>query len=342
MDVLFIKPKHIGDSLLLTPTLAGVRMAHPEAKIWVLIREGAQGILDGCPQVDRILTTAQVDKHERIGRTIFHELQSAGAVLGRRFDYVFELSDSTRGRNFVLLSRSPRKFSVRPFGNLGWRRRLYHDISSFDWTLRHRVEKDYCSVAEFLPLPKVIPPLVFARESTRVWQPAAVLDDFAVVQVGTRQTWNRWHREGWLEAARFLLKRVERIILTCGPNPQEIAEAEWLREQLGPAALSTGGRADWAELADLLYRARLFLGPNTAAMHVAAACQCPVVTLFGPTRGMLWAPWKCLHRIVYPPHPVADDDPREWVWKRKMEDIAVSEVLAACEELLSNPQLKQS
>ena len=58
MRLLFVKLKHIGDSLLLTPTLAAVRAMYPQAEIWVVVREGSQGILSGCPAIDRLLTVA--------------------------------------------------------------------------------------------------------------------------------------------------------------------------------------------------------------------------------------------------------------------------------------------
>ncbi len=36
MRILLIKPKHIGDTLILTPTIAAIKQAHPDAEIWVL------------------------------------------------------------------------------------------------------------------------------------------------------------------------------------------------------------------------------------------------------------------------------------------------------------------
>ena len=61
MRFLFIKPQRIGDALILTPTLRAVKQAYPQAEIWVLIRRGSEGILAGCPEIDRILTMAGPD-----------------------------------------------------------------------------------------------------------------------------------------------------------------------------------------------------------------------------------------------------------------------------------------
>jgi heptosyltransferase-3 len=48
MRLLFIKLLHIGDSLLMTPTLSAVKEILPEAEIFVVVRKGSEEILDGC------------------------------------------------------------------------------------------------------------------------------------------------------------------------------------------------------------------------------------------------------------------------------------------------------
>jgi heptosyltransferase-3 len=56
----------------------------------------------------------------------------------------------------------------------------------------------------------------------------------------------------------------------------------------------------WQHLAWLLYEGRLFVGVDTAAMHLAAATGCPTVALFGPdSNAGNWGPWKTQHQIVH-------------------------------------------
>jgi heptosyltransferase-3 len=50
------------------------------------------------------------------------------------------------------------------------------------------------------------------------------------------------------------------------------------------------GRLRFAQTADLLRQAALFVGPDTATTHLAAACATPTVALFGPTDPRLWGP----------------------------------------------------
>jgi heptosyltransferase-3 len=45
-------------------------------------------------------------------------------------------------------------------------------------------------------------------------------------------------------------------------------------------------------------RARLFVGVDSAPMHIAAAMGTPALALFGPSSEHVWGPWQVPHRIV--------------------------------------------
>src|SRR5271156_4627833 len=172
MRILLIKPKQIGDSLILTPTITAIKQAHPEAEIWVLVRRGCEGILAGCPAIAQILTLAGVENSDRSRGDFWRQVQVLLRLWSVKFDYVFELGDGHRARLFAMLSRTKRRFSVKTSSPLTWlERRRFTAVSSFDWQTCHRVEKDYDSVAEFLPLPRPIPALRYEREFVQSWKP---------------------------------------------------------------------------------------------------------------------------------------------------------------------------
>jgi heptosyltransferase-3 len=339
MRILLIKPKQIGDTILLTPTIAGIRQAYPEAEIWVAIREGCESILAGCPGLHRVLRLAGVDEASRTFRGTLRQAGILALLAATRFDYVFELGDGHRGRLFARAARTSRRYAVRPSDPLpGGNHRGFTAVSSYDWHSAHRVEKDYRSVAEFLPLPQEIPPLQFERGSTRTWAPAAALDEFAVLQIGTRQDYNRWMYEGWRAVCAHLLGRVGTVVITGGAHPKETAEADALKAEFGPRVLCTRGEADWPRMADLLYRARLYVGPATGAMHLAAACRCPAVVLFGRTIEDHWRPWRSPYRPVNTVDVSRFADLEEGyqaIKARTMQDIRIEDVIAGCDELLA-------
>ncbi len=339
MRILLIKPKQIGDSLILTPTITAIRRAYPKAEIWVMVRRGCEGILAGCPDIAQILTLAGVEKSDRSRGDFWLQAKVLLRFWSVKFDYVFELGDGHRARLFAMLCRARRRYSVKPSSPLkGLERKRFTAVSSFDWQTCHRVEKDFHSIGEFLPLPEPIPPLRFDRSFARAWEPGRMLTNFCVVQIGSRQGFNRWEREGWMKVCRAMLKRFQNIVISCGPVAHEREEAAWLQRDLGLRAINTGGRTTWPEMAWLLYGAKLYVGPNTAAMHLAAACRCPVVALFGPSIEDHWHPWQAPYRIVtshgYVPVPNTVERYAR-VKKRTMKEIEAADVVAACDALLS-------
>jgi len=67
-----------------------------------------------------------------------------------------------------------------------------------------------------------------------------------------------------------------------------------------------------AEVSRYLRSVRAFIGNDSGITHLAAYAGCPTVALFGPTDPRIWGPIGRRSRII---------------WKTKLEDISVDEVL---------------
>ena len=69
-----------------------------------------------------------------------------------------------------------------------------------------------------------------------------------------------------------------------------------------PVAANLSGQLSLKELAALTARARVFIGVDSAPMHIAAAVGTPAVAIFGPSGADLWGPWGVprsgRHRVV--------------------------------------------
>ncbi len=338
MRLLFVKLKHIGDSLLLTPTLSAARATYPHSEIWVVVRAGCEGILRGCPAIDKLLTATSPETARRSWMNWWHELQTIRGLRRERFDYAFELGDGDRGRWIAAFSGAHIRCANGAGGTLNWWwTRQFNCVSRFQWRGRHRAEKDFCTVADALPLKGDVPPLNFAPERTQAWPPAAGFSDYAVIHPGTRWRRKRWPKENWIELGRHLLSRLSRVVISAGPDAEEVKLAGELQSALGPNVLSTAGQTSWAQLAGLLRRAKFFVGVDTAAMHLAAACECPTVAIFGPSNVAEWRPWQVPHRLVRPDGiarlesgPVDDNDPAQL----KTQDVKLTDVVRACDDLL--------
>ncbi len=339
MRLLFIKLKHIGDALLLTPTLKAVREVYPQAQIWVVVREGTQGILEGCPQIDRLLTAPAPEKGRRRVRDWCSQIQLVQELRREKFDIAFELSDGDRGRWLAWLSGASVRVATRHYVRVNWvARRAITRFSDAAWTGGHRVEKDYGLVRECLDLPEAPPGLVFTENRSHFPPSLAGFSRCVVFHPSTRWARKRWPVELWVRLGKQMQSRGLRVLVSCGPDAEERAVADAICEGVGGGIASTGGATRWAELAGVLYRAALFVGVDTAAMHLAAACQCPTVAIFGPSVPRFWRPWRTSCRLISAPESelaLARPDFLEAVSRTSAASVPYDRVLAACEELLS-------
>lgn len=325
MRLLFIKLKHIGDALLLTPTLTAARTAYPAAEIWVVVRRGTESILAGCPAIDRVLTSVAAEPERRARSSWWEEAQLVAELRRGRMDYAFDLTHADRGRMLASLSGAHRRCADGRIYPPRWPWRWWlNGLSTEDWSLGHRAEADWRVVNSQLPLAGATAgPLVFDRARVA----GCHFSGDVVLHPATRWARKRWLPERWVQFARVLVAKGHRVIVSVGPAPEEIELGETIVAGVGTGAVSTAGQLNWSQLAGILYAAQLFVGVDTAAMHLAAACQCPTVALFhSRAQAAVWSPWQVRSEILLPPGSAPE---------AHMEELTVAAALAAAERLLA-------
>lgn len=300
MRILLTKLKHIGDALLMTPTIGAIRANYPDAEIVVVVRKGTEGILKGCTAIDRLLTAAAPEEHRRSAWNWLEDLRMIVELRRKRFDYAFELSDGDRGRWICALARAAVRVTSDAYGKLFpvWKM-VFGSRSDFVWGFRHRVEKDFFTASLHLKLGDTPPGLGFARaRAEESWASEAAGGRCIVFHPATRMPEKLWPEDRWIEVGSAMRASGCRIVISVGPSADEIAMGERIAGAIGPEAFSTRGVLSWPQLAHLLYSARLFVGVDTAAMHLAAACGCPTVAIFGLASITQWRPWQCPNRVL--------------------------------------------
>lgn len=335
MRILFTKLRHIGDNLLVTPIIVATKRKYPDAEIWMAVRRGTEGILAGCPEIDRIVVTSRPEESNRSLRDMADAVATFSRVAGARFDYAFELGNNDRGRMLVAASMANVRGTHR--GNPGlnpfWSR-MFTDIVETDRSALHQVEMDYIVPKQVLGLAEEPPPLRFEASAVRPWSGSCDQEkgDFAILHAATRWESKAWPLDRWRKALGRILEFTPRIIVSCGPGEVELAESNMLSKGFGDRVITTGGKASWAQLAWLLQRARYYVGVDTAAMHLAAAMQCPAVVLFGETIPGQYGPWKSPHVMVAPAGRRIGEPPGSTdAQSQRMLAIEVEDVVSACQ-----------
>jgi heptosyltransferase-1 len=165
-----------------------------------------------------------------------------------------------------------------------------------------------------------LPPTRDAGSRVDAWLAAEKLDDYVAIHPGTSDfgALKRWPPERFGAVAAGLGLP---CVITWGPGEKPIAEA---------VAAASGGRARVAmetrsilELAELIRRARLYVGCDSGPLHLSSAVGTPSVALFGPKDPRTYGPYNPRHRVVM----------KGELGRGSMEAITVEDVLAAVSDL---------
>ena len=168
------------------------------------------------------------------------------------------------------------------------------------------------------------------------------------VHPASRWQFKCWPAERVAALCDALAAKAWPIVLTAAPDANEkalIAEVRAARDSgaVSPApTIDLSGQLSLKELAALTAQAKLFVGVDSAPMHIAAAMGTPVVAIFGPSGDQEWGPWggvgKTRHRVVasmtHPCRPCGLAGCNDSKVSACLTTLPVAQVLAACEELL--------
>jgi heptosyltransferase III len=273
--ILVIALRRLGDVLLTTPLIRSLRRAWPEAAIDTLVFADTAGILAGNPDINSVISMP--------ARPSALQSLTLGARLLRRYDLAISTQSGDRPTGFAIAAGRARLAPVN--GKLNGRvKRALLDRSAPVASGVHRVE-EMLRLADALGIARV-PELVAPRGRAIEGPPK---DDYAVIHAAPMFRYKQWTKDGWRKVAAALAGQGLSVIATGGPADGERRYLDDLWD--GAKVTRLDGRLDWPQLAGLLAKARVYIGPDTSVTHLAAASGCPTVALYGPTDPRLWGPW---------------------------------------------------
>lgn len=272
--ILVIVLRRIGDVLLTTPLIASLRRTFPHASIDVLVFEDTAGILAGNPDLDGIVTMP-------VRPSAAQSLRLA-VRLWRRYDLAVSTQCGDRPTVFAILAGRRCIAPVESTFNGRLKRRFLDCSAPYD-TGAHRVE-EILRLADLIGVARMTCVVGPSPRDTDI--PRA---DYAVIHAAPMFRYKQWTRAGWRALAAWLVGRGLTVIASGGPAE---AERRYLDDVWdGVPVERRDGRLDWRQLAGLLGKARLYVGPDTSVTHLAAAAGCRTVAIYGPTDPRLWGPW---------------------------------------------------
>jgi len=348
---LVIKLRHHGDVLLASPVISMVKRVAPQCEVDALVYADTAPMLEGHPALAQLHLIDRNWKRQGLVRQATAEWQLISDLRARHYDLVLHLSVHPRGAWLVRLLRP--RWSVAPKSRGGfWANSFTHLYPAQSDPQRHTVETNLDSLRvlgmEPTPADKRVTMVPGRGAEARVWELLAQhglrAGGFVHVHPASRWAFKCWPAERVAALCDALAAKGWPLVLTAAPDANEkalIAAVCAARDpnaaSLAPA-IDLSGQLSLKELAALTVRAKLFVGVDSAPMHIAAAMGTPVVAIFGPSGDREWGPWGMGHRVVasttHPCRPCGLAGCNDSKVSDCLTTLPVAQVLAACEELL--------
>ena len=348
--LLVIRPDHLGDVLLMMPAIRLIKLERPDIELHVICGTWAAELLAPYDEIDLVLTLDFPGfQRQRVSATRNPYLMALdSARILRRIGYGSALvmrPDHWWGAMLAFLAGIPErigydKANIAPFltGRLPHQHEhaILQNMRLAQFWLGIPPGKD---IDLTLPVNPADIATIDQLLSTRQIAPDQPV---VCIHPGSGMPSKLWQSEKWAAVADQIAQLHAASIVFTGSSA-EAALINDIVERMKAKAHSIAGATSVGQLAALYRRSCLVLGPDSGAMHVAAAVHTPTVTLFGPADPIEFAPWgdERHHAVVTSsiacrPCRILDwrDDPVEY--HPCVRDINVNQVLEETQRVMQS------
>jgi heptosyltransferase-3 len=324
--ILVIKFRHIGDVLLTIPAIKALKETFPDASISVIVNSGTEDVLTGIPFINEVMVFDRSVKNMHPGKRYMKELVLLKKIRSKGFDMTVALTKGDRAAIMSFLSGARYRLAANPGkkGIIG-KRYLYTHLARID-KQKHMVLQNLDVVGYFgiTTDNKEIDFFIPRDEEFKVkkiFKQYNIKKNDHVVHVHTTSRWlfKCWKDEYIAEVVNWLINNGLKVVVTSAPDDKELKKAKKILSlvgdrpacpesvvgdsmaepvNLGQSLLDLCGKTSIKELAAISKASDLFIGIDSAPMHIAAAVGTPVIALFGPTEESLWGPFGSEHIVI--------------------------------------------
>ncbi len=295
--ILVIAMRQLGDVLLVTPLLHSLRIAYPLAELDVLLYEGTRAMLEGNPDINRLITTPQ--------RPAVPDVLRLVGDIFRRYDLAISTQTGDRPVLYAFLAAPFRIAPVPPTVEKGaWKRWMLQRWLEFDDEQTHTVIQNLrlLGLIGIQQHTQLIPPAIKDASALKERWPF-ISDEKPYVVLHPHPMWayKRWPIAEWQALLSHLIAQEYTVVISGSGSLQELQYISRIIADHSEQVINIAGQLSLAELAYVLGRASLFIGPDTGITHLAAATGVKTVALFGPTNPVKWAPWPYGYQLKINP-----------------------------------------
>ncbi len=291
MNILLVQLSFLGDMILSTPVIAGIKKIHPTASLSVLTTPLAAALIENDPLVDTVLT---FDKRGR-DKSISGMMAKASLLSTYGFDRVYSLHRSYRTSMLLALSNIPERIGFKD-AHLSF---LY-TARRTKKTADHAVIRNLSLLFEELPERALETPLrLFSPHFDALSRDAKALipktEDMIVLAPGSAWKTKQWHWQGYASVAQYFCKLGKTVVLMGGPDDRAVCQ----KINAQSDTLDFSGRLTLSDTLYLMKQSRLLICNDSMALHMASAFRIPTVAVFCATSPAFgFGPWQNPYAVV--------------------------------------------
>ncbi|SRR6266849_3845372 len=310
--VLVVKLAGIGDLLLATPALRALRETYPQAHIDLLVTPDSAGLLNDWEVINRVIVldkylydhTQQLFKNPR---NLLRLIQLWQDLREDNYDAVLLLHHLTlpfgRLKHQLLMRATGAKWRVGLDNGHGRGWFLNVRVKDAGFGAMHEAEYNLAvaqAVGATTHNKRLTVPLS-EKEYAQACQllsedesPEAIKRPIIAMHPGsgTYSTARRWPPERFAQLADTLFANIGgQLLLLGGPEEAELHQQIMDMMQSNMPVRSFAGNDNIKVTAAVLEQADLFVGNDSALVHLAVAVDTPTVAIFGLTNHKAWGPF---------------------------------------------------
>ncbi len=308
--ILVVKLAGIGDLLLATPALRALRETYPKGRIDLLVTPESAGLLNDWDTIDHVIVLnkylfdypQQMLKHPR---NLLHLTALWRELREGDYDAVLLLHHLTlpfgRLKHQLLMRATGAKWRAGLDNGHGWF--LSVRVQDAGFGAMHEAEYNL-AVAEAVGATtgdKRLTVPLSESDHSQAWQllyehetPTTIQRPIIAMHPGSGSysTARRWAPERFAQLADTLFHDTGgQLLLLGGPEEAELHQQILGMTRSGMPARSFAGKGSIKVTAAILEQADLFVGNDSALVHIAVAVGVPTVAIFGLTNYKAWGPF---------------------------------------------------
>lgn len=355
MRILIVKLSSIGDVVHTLPAAAFIKRALPAARITWAVDRRASAILKQSPAIDEMVELdARAWRKDPFARHTRAEVKAAIKALREgtpdlgRFDAAIDFQGLIKSGLVAYLSGATKRIGFETADLRETASRIFLTDQVETGAIRHVIEKNIALARRAVASCALDPPNLAGAARDGYEFPIHVSGDdeeyieratgaarggFAIINPGGGWPTKLWPAESFGELADWLYKEYRLVsFVTYGPGEEALAERVARSSNSGAAKALPSTIKQFVSLAR---RARLFIGGDTGPLHIAAACDAPIVGIYGPTSPERNGPFKRSDITVGRDLWCRPACHKRSCWHWECMDIPVSAVKSAAAERLA-------